>query len=440
MIQKPKGTADIFLQDAEIWQYVEETARILMHDYQFSEIRTPMFESYELFSRGVGDTSDIVSKEMYDFFDKGDRHIALKPEGTAPVVRAYVENKLFGPEYPKPLKVYYLSPMFRYERPQGGRMRQFHQLGVEVFGSTNPATDVETIALAWDVLKEIGLTDLKLVINSLGKTADRIRYREALIAYLEPFHDELSNDSQTRLHKNPLRVLDSKDKRDKEIVANAPSILEFLSEESKKHFEDVQQLLNALEIPFSINSNMVRGLDYYQDTIFEIMTSSAVFGAETTVCGGGRYDGLVEEIGGPDVPGFGFGMGLERLILLMKDQHVEIPDLTELDVYVVGLGEETNVETLKLVQNARQSGFSADRDFLDRKAKAQFKTAAKNGAKVVMTVGEEELSKQQVQFKVMATGKEVTLPLAEVYADFEKVYNLQASDMTAFNEFFGKEN
>ena len=440
MIQKPKGTADIFLQEAEIWQYVEETARILLHDYQFSEIRTPMFESYELFSRGVGDTSDIVSKEMYDFYDKGDRHIALKPEGTAPVVRAYVENKLFGPEHPKPLKVYYISPMFRYERPQGGRMRQFHQLGVEVFGSVNPATDVETMALAWDILKELELSDLKLVINSLGKTEDRIRYREALIAYLEPFHEELSKDSQTRLHKNPLRVLDSKDKRDKEIVAQAPSILEFLSEDSKKHFEAVQEMLQALEIPFTINSNMVRGLDYYQDTIFEIMTSSAVFGAETTICGGGRYDGLVQEIGGPEVPGFGFGMGLERLILLIKDQQVDVPKLSELDVYVVGLGEATNIETLKLVQNARQAGYSADRDFHDRKAKAQFKTATKNGAKVVLTIGEDELKNKQVQFKVMSTGKEQTLSLAEIYADFDKVYKTQTADMTAFNEFFGKED
>lgn len=439
MIQKPKGTADIYLQDAEVWQYVEETARILMHDYQYTEMRTPLFESYDLFSRGVGETSDIVSKEMYDFYDKGERRMALKPEGTAPIVRAYVENKLYGPEYPKPLKVYYLSPMFRYERPQGGRTRQFHQLGIEVFGSRNPAVDVEGISLAWDYLKEIGVSDVKLVINSLGKTDDRIRYREALIAYLEPHFEELSRDSQTRLHKNPLRVLDSKDPKDKEITANAPNILDYLSEESKQHFQMVQDMLNALDIPYTIDSNMVRGLDYYQDTIFEIMTEAKVFGAQTTICGGGRYDGLVEEIGGPPTPGFGFGLGLERLILLIKEQQVEIPQLNELDVYVVGLGEETNLETMKLVQTVRQAGYSADRDYLDRKAKAQFRTASRSGAKVVLTLGESELQNKEVKFKVMKTGNEVTVPLKEIYADFEKAYNLHTADMTAFNEFFGKE-
>lgn len=326
MIQRPKGTSDIYLDDMKIWQYVEETARIVMHDYRYTEMRTPLFESFDLFSRSVGDTSDIVSKEMYDFEDKGGRRIALKPEGTAPIVRSYVENKLFGPEYPKPLKVYYLSPMFRYERPQGGRSRQFHQLGIEVLGSNNPAVDVEGMALAWDLLNEIGIKDVRLVINSLGKKEERATYRQALISYLEPFFEELSSDSQKRLHQNPLRVLDSKDKRDKELVKDAPSILDFLSEDSKTHFETVQAMLTALNIPFEINANMVRGLDYYQDTIFEIMTTSKVFGAETTICGGGRYNGLVEEIGGPADPGFGFGLGLERLILMIKQQEIEIPE------------------------------------------------------------------------------------------------------------------
>ncbi len=373
MIQKPKGTADIFLDEMKIWHYIEETARILMHDYQFSEIRTPMFESYDLFSRSVGDTSDIVSKEMYVFEDKGNRQLALKPEGTAPIVRAYVENKLFGPEFPKPFKVYYLSPMFRYERPQSGRSRQFHQLGVEVIGSTNPAVDVETMALAWDLLQEIGVKDIKLVINTLGKKEERLKFREALIAFLEPHFEDLSEDSKTRLHQNPLRVLDSKDKRDKEIIVGAPSILEFLSEESKAHFEMVQEMLTALDIPFEIDSNMVRGLDYYQDTIFEIMTTSKVFGAETTICGGGRYDGLVEEIGGPSDPGFGFGLGLERLVLMIQKQEIEIPELSELDVYIVGLGANTNLETLKMAQAIRGAGFSCDRDYMDRKVKAQFR-------------------------------------------------------------------
>ncbi len=439
MIQKPKGTADIFLDEMKIWHYIEETARILMHDYQFSEIRTPMFESYDLFSRSVGDTSDIVSKEMYVFEDKGNRQLALKPEGTAPIVRAYVENKLFGPEFPKPFKVYYLSPMFRYERPQSGRSRQFHQLGVEVIGSTNPAVDVETMALAWDLLQEIGVKDIKLVINTLGKKEERLKFREALIAFLEPHFEDLSEDSKTRLHQNPLRVLDSKDKRDKEIIIGAPSILEFLSEESKAHFEMVQEMLTALDIPFEIDSNMVRGLDYYQDTIFEIMTTSKVFGAETTICGGGRYDGLVEEIGGPSDPGFGFGLGLERLVLMIQKQEIEIPELSELDVYIVGLGANTNLETLKMAQAIRGAGFSCDRDYMDRKVKAQFRTASRSGAKVVITVGEDELSSKTAKLKVMETGKEATVSFADIYDDFETVFNTNTTDMTAFKEFFGKE-
>ena len=243
--QKPKGTVDILPGVSKKWQYVEEISRMVMGDYQFHEMRTPIFESYELFSRGVGETSDIVSKEMYDFMDKGDRRLALRPEGTAAIVRAYVENKLFGPEHSNPYKVYYMGPMFRYERPQGGRQRQFHQLGVEVFGSNNPATDVETMALAMDLFHQFGLKEFKLVINSLGDKTSRDAYRDALIAYLEPHFDELSHDSQVRLHKNPLRVLDSKDKKDNEIVKNAPSILDFLNEESSNHFETVKTMLEA---------------------------------------------------------------------------------------------------------------------------------------------------------------------------------------------------
>lgn len=438
--QKPKGTVDILPGVSKKWQYVEEISRMVMGDYQFHEMRTPIFESYELFSRGVGETSDIVSKEMYDFMDKGDRRLALRPEGTAAIVRAYVENKLFGPEHSNPYKVYYMGPMFRYERPQGGRQRQFHQLGVEVFGSNNPATDVETMALAMDLFHQFGLKEFKLVINSLGDKTSRDAYRAALIAYLEPHFDELSHDSQVRLHKNPLRVLDSKDKKDNEIVKNAPSILDFLNEESSKHFETVKTMLEALEIPFEIDHKMVRGLDYYNHTIFEIMSDADGFGSLTTLCAGGRYNGLVEEIGGPETPGFGFGMGLERLMIALDSENVEIPELNELDVYVVGLGDETNIETLKLVQNIREFGFSAERDYLNRKAKAQFKTAAKLNAKVVLTVGESELENQVVNFKVMKTGKQETISMKEIYQNFDKVFNLQTADMTAFNDFFNKED
>lgn len=436
MIQRPKGTADLLPQDNAIWHYLEETTRILMADYQFSEIRTPMFEHYELFSRSSGETSDIVSKEMYDFRDKGDRHVALRPEGTAGVVRAYVENKLYGNEYAKPLKVFYMAPMFRYERPQGGRLRQFHQIGTEVFGSLNPAIDVEVMALAWDLFKELGLRDIKLVINSLGKTNDRQAYRQALIDYLMPFKEQLSADSKNRLEKNPLRILDSKDEKDKEIVANAPSILDFLSSDSRDHFEKVQAMLNALDIPFSIDSNMVRGLDYYQDTIFEMMTADAAFGTQTTVCGGGRYDGLVQLLDGPETPSFGFGIGMERLVLLMKAQNVEVPNLTELDAYVIGTGEETSLETLKVVQAVRQAGYSADRDYLNRKMKAQFKTADKLNAKVVFIIGEDELNAGVIKIKSFKTGKEGQVPLSEFYNDVEKIYREYTQDTSVLDEYF----
>nr|WP_177159569.1 histidine--tRNA ligase [Granulicatella balaenopterae] len=436
MIQKPKGTADLFGDEARIWQYVEETARIIFNDYRFEEMRTPLFESYELFSRGVGDTSDIVSKEMYDFYDKGERHMTLRPEGTAAIVRSYVENKLFGPEHKKPYKTYYMAPMFRYERPQSGRMRQFHQIGVEVFGSTNPAVDVETIALAWDLLKELGLSNIKLVINSLGKNEDRIKYRQALIDYLEPHFDELSADSQTRLHKNPLRVLDSKDKKDIELVKDAPSILDFLSEESQKHFEMVQAYLTALDIPFEIDTNMVRGLDYYQDTIFEIMTDSKSFGAKTTICGGGRYDGLVEDLDGPETPGFGFGMGIERLVLLMKDEEVEIPNVYDLDVYMMGIGEDVQTEVLTLTYKLRQQGYSVDRDFFNRKPKAQFKQAQKQNATMVITIGDEEVENQEASVKIMAKRKEIKVPFSELATNFDVVYRQATMDTTAIDEYF----
>lgn len=439
-IQKPKGTADLLPEESRKWQYVEEILNMVLADYQFGEIRTPIFESYDLFSRGVGETSDIVSKEMYDFYDKGERHMSLRPEGTAPVVRAFVENKLFGPEHAKPYKVYYKGPMFRYERPQGGRMRQFHQLGVEVFGSTNPATDVETMALAMALFKELGLEKLTLVINSLGDAQSRIDYKEALVAYLEPHFEELSKDSQTRLHKNPLRVLDSKDTKDKEIVKNAPSILDYLSEDSKQHFEVVKEMLTALDIPFVVDSNMVRGLDYYTHTIFEVMSDAPGFGAITTICAGGRYDGLVEEVGGPDTPGFGFALGLERLMMTLEAEEIEIPDLHEVDVYVVGLGDATNIETLKIVQAVREAGLSGERDYMYRKIKGQFKTASKMNAKVVITLGDAELENKEVNFKVMKTGKEFKVSLAEIYKDFEKLFNLKLADMTAFNDFFNKED
>ncbi|MDR2465648.1 MAG: histidine--tRNA ligase, partial [Streptococcaceae bacterium] len=323
-LQRPKGTNDILPGESEIWQFIENTARLIFRDYRFQEIRTPLFEHYEVISRSVGDTTDIVSKEMYDFYDKGNRHVTLRPEGTAPVVRSFVENKLFAPEQIKPFKVYYMGPMFRYERPQKGRLRQFHQIGAETFGSNNPATDVETISMVIQFFHSLGIKDTLLHLNTLGNKASRTAYREALIEYLTPLKAELSEDSQRRLEENPLRVLDSKDKRDIQAVENAPSILDFLDEESQAHFDKVKELLEALEIDYVIDTTMVRGLDYYNHTIFEIM-SDAIGGAQTTIAAGGRYDSLVEYFGGPETAGFGFALGVERVILALESLKVDLP-------------------------------------------------------------------------------------------------------------------
>lgn len=422
--QKPKGTADILPGESEKWQFVEETARLLFKDYEFHEIRTPIFEHYDVISRSVGDTTDIVSKEMYDFHDKGNRHITLRPEGTAPIARSFVENKLFGPEHQKPYKVYYMGPMFRYERPQAGRLRQFHQIGAEVFGSNNPATDVETMMMAMDYYQQLGVKHIRLVINSLGSREDRKAYRQALIDYLEPQVAELSHDSQTRLHDNPLRVLDSKDQKDQEIVKNAPSILDYLSPESAAFFNEVKEMLAALDVPYEIDHRMVRGLDYYNHTIFEIMSDAPGFGgAITTICAGGRYDSLVNELDGPETAGFGFALGIERAIITIQAEGIEIPMLNQIDAYVVGLGEATNLEALKLVQAIRRAGFSAERDFMNRKAKAQFKTANKLNAQLVLTLGESELAEGSVNVKNMATSQEKSVALTDIYKDFGQIFD-----------------
>ena len=418
-LQKPKGTQDILPADSAKWQYVENVARETFKKYNYGEIRTPMFEHYEVISRSVGDTTDIVTKEMYDFHDKGDRHITLRPEGTAPVVRSYVENKLFAPEVQKPVKVYYIGSMFRYERPQAGRLREFHQLGVECFGSKNPATDVETIAMAYQLFNTLGIKDVTLHLNSLGNTESRLAYRQALIDYLTPIRESLSKDSQRRLDENPLRVLDSKEKEDKVAVENAPSILDYLDEESQAHFDEVRTMLDSLNIPYVIDTNMVRGLDYYNHTIFEFITT--IDKAELTICAGGRYDSLVEYFGGPETAGFGFGLGLERLLLVLDKQGIELPVEESLDVYIAVLGSGANGKALELVQAIRYQGFKAERDYLGRKIKAQFKSADTFKAKTVITLGESEVESGQVNVKNNATREEVTVSFEELTNNFAAV-------------------
>lgn len=418
-LQKPKGTQDILPADSAKWQYVENVARETFKKYNYGEIRTPMFEHYEVISRSVGDTTDIVTKEMYDFHDKGDRHITLRPEGTAPVVRSYVENKLFAPEVQKPVKVYYIGSMFRYERPQAGRLREFHQLGVECFGSKNPATDVETIAMAYQLFNTLGIKDVTLHLNSLGNTESRLAYRQALIDYLTPMRESLSKDSQRRLDENPLRVLDSKEKEDKLAVENAPSILDYLDEESQAHFDEVRTMLENLNIPYVIDTNMVRGLDYYNHTIFEFITT--IDKSELTICAGGRYDSLVEYFGGPETAGFGFGLGLERLLLVLDKQGITLPVEEGLDVYIAVLGSEANGKALELAQAIRHQGFKAERDYLGRKIKAQFKSADAFKAKTVITLGESELESGQVSVKNNTTREEVTVSFEELTENFAAV-------------------
>ncbi|WP_262314725.1 histidine--tRNA ligase [Lacticaseibacillus parakribbianus] len=417
--QRPKGTADILPGQSELWQRVENRARDVLERYRYREVRTPLFENQEVFTRSSGETSDIVTKEMYNFEDKGGRMMALRPEGTAGVVRAYVENKLFGPEFAKPYKVYYMGAMFRYERPQSGRQREFHQIGVEAFGADSPALDAEVIALATDLLAAFGAKSLRVALNSLGDPESRAAYHQALIDYLTPFEDQLSEDSKVRLVKNPLRVLDSKDKGDQAIVANAPKILDYLTPSAHAHFDTVRQLLEDLGIDYVVDADMVRGLDYYNHTIFEVMSNDPVFGGGyTTIIGGGRYNGLVEELGGPETPGIGFGMGIERLMLLMQDQQVE----PSLPAYIVTISDDAVAPATRLAHAIRLQGFAVDLDYLGRKPKAQFKSANKENAQLVMTLGETELADGTVAIKNMATGTQQTVPQADILKDFKTVY------------------
>lgn len=415
-LQKPKGTQDILPKASSQWQALERRAREIFARYNYREIRTPMFEHYEVVSRSAGDTSDIVTKEMYDFYDKGDRHITLRPEGTAPVVRAFVENKFYAPEVQKPVKLYYMGPMFRYERPQAGRLRQFHQMGVETFGSANPATDAETMAMAVNFFHDLGIGDICLHLNTLGNVASRSAYRKALVDYLSPHQEALSEDSKRRLVDNPLRILDSKDKADQAIVSQAPSILDYLDQESLSHFEAVKEMLDALGIHYVIDPTMVRGLDYYTHTIFECMTTVA--GEDLTICAGGRYDGLVTYFDGPETPGFGFGLGMERLLLVLAEQGIMLETDEGLDVYIVVIGSSVNQEALVLTEALRQQGLRVDRDMLNRKIKAQFKSADTLGARYIITIGQDEVDSDRVTIKHNETRQEVTASLTAVKDHF----------------------
>ncbi|MDR0898864.1 MAG: histidine--tRNA ligase [Lactobacillaceae bacterium] len=412
--QKPKGTADILPVNQPKWQQIQTAAnKIFSHQYGFGKIETPVFENFELFSRSAGETSDVVSKEMYDFYDKGDRRIALRPEGTAGVVRAYVENKLYGPEYEKPVNLYYLESMYRYERPQSGRLREFHQLGVESFGSDSTKLDATQISMVLDFFEEVGLNrnQLMVSINSLGNSQSRDNYRQTLIEYLNQYKDKLSTDSLTRLENNPLRILDSKDPDDIEIVKNAPSILDSLDEESRIRFEQVQADLQNLNIPYQIDSNLVRGLDYYNHTIFEIVSDSKELGSASTIAGGGRYNGMVQDFGGPETPAIGFAIGLERLLTLMP----EVENKDTLDVYIVKADEQADDLIMSLGYKLRkQFNLSVQMDYNNRSLKSQFKSADRLKAKFTIIIGNDELASNSISIKNMDSGQQIQVSLHDI--------------------------
>jgi histidyl-tRNA synthetase len=420
-IRIPRGTQDILPGQVEKWQYIEMKARELCRRFQYQEIRTPIFEHTELFQRGVGDTTDIVQKEMYTFEDRGERSLTLRPEGTAPVVRSFIENKMYG-NANQPVKLYYMGPMFRYERPQAGRYRQFVQFGVEAMGSADPAIDAEVISLAVSLYKELGLKKLKVVINSLGDKESRSAHREALISHFQPRIGEFCSDCQNRLEKNPMRILDCKQDRDHELMKTAPSILDYLNDESRAYFEKVQSYLTALNIDFEVDSNLVRGLDYYNHTAFEIMSDAEGFGAITTLCGGGRYNGLAEQLGGPETPGIGFALSIERLIAALDAEGITLPVNEKLDCYLVSLGEDAKDYTVQLLYQLRSAGFSAERDYLDRKVKAQFKAADRLNAKFVAVLGDDELKANKISVKNMESGEQVELELATFVEKFKEIY------------------
>lgn len=408
--QKPTGTQDLLPGAVETWQKVESKARDLCRRFNYKEIRTPIFESTELFERGVGETTDIVEKEMYTFKDKGDRSMTLRPENTAGVVRAYVENKLYGE--PDLTKLYYIAPMFRYERPQAGRYRQFHQFGIEAFGAVDPSLDAEVIALGYQFLKEIGLTGVTVEINSVGNAPSRAAYRQTLLDFLTPMKETLCKDCQSRMERNPLRVLDCK--VDQAKFADAPSIIDSLDEECATHFQKVQEYLTQMNVDYVINHRLVRGLDYYTHTAFEYKAQG--IGAIDTIGGGGRYNGLVSEIGGPEEPGIGFGIGLERVALLLDKQGIGGNDAPPLDVYLIALGERAEAKMASLLYELRVAGVSAEKDYQGRKMKAQIKSADRMNARFAAILGDDELDRGEIALKELATGEQRFVKLDELAA------------------------
>ena len=415
-IKAPKGTKDTMPRDSYKVQYIEREFSELCRLYGFGEVRTPMFESTELFNRGVGETTDIVQKEMYTFEDLGHRSITLKPEGTSPAVRAFIESHDYAEM--QPTKYYYDTPCFRYERPQAGRLREFHQFGVENFGTPDMMADAEVIALASDFIKKIGIEDVELRINSVGCRECRPVYRKALQDYLRPYYEDLSDISKDRFEANPMRIIDSKDITDQRIAKDAPYMLDYLCDDCKAAFEALKTNLDAMGISFVVDPRIVRGLDYYTKTAFEFVTTK--IGAQGTICGGGRYDHLVEEIGGPSIPGVGFGLGKERLLILMEQNDIVVDDPNVPDISVSFIGDKARLYALDLVHKLRAGGVSAMIDTLNRNLKGQMKYANKLNARYSVVIGENEIEKGIVTLKNMYSGEQKEISAIDITKEIEK--------------------
>ena len=412
----PKGTKDVLPDQAYKWHYIEEKFAEICRRYGFKEIRTPVFEHTELFQRGVGDTTDIVQKEMYTFKDMGNRSITLRPEGTSPVVRSFCENKIYAD--PQPTKVCYNIPCFRYEKPQSGRLREFHQYGVETFGTMNMMADAEIIAIGYDFINEMGITDVELQINSVGCPECRGKHRDALIEFLKPKYDQLCPTCQDRFHTNPMRILDCKSPIDQELVKDAPMMLDYLCDDCREAFEDLKKDLDSFGIKYTVNPKIVRGLDYYTKTAFEFITTK--IGAQGTICGGGRYDGLVEEIGGPSTPGVGWGMGKERILMTMEACGVEIPKPSGTEVFIAFMGEEPKKFALKLMHDLRLKGVAVQMDVCGRNFKNQFKYANRENAAKTVIIGESELESGRLQIKDMVSGEQSEVAIDSIVDELTK--------------------
>lgn len=411
-----KGTQDTLPSESGELRFVESTLADIAMNYGFREIRTPVFEHTELFDRSVGDTTDVVQKEMYTFNDKGGRSISLRPEGTAGAVRAYLEHGLFNE--PNPFKVFYQTSCYRYEKPQAGRLREFHQFGVECFGTESPAEDAEIIALADEIFSFLGVKGLELRINSIGHPECRQNYQKALYDYFKAHEDELCDTCKDRLERNPMRILDCKGES-RELLDNAPVVLDYLCDDCKDHFEKVQTYLKAMNIPFTVDPRIVRGLDYYTKTVFEFVSSE--IGAQGTVCGGGRYDGLCQQLGGRDIPALGFGMGMERLMILLKAQNIELPKPQNPELYIATAGDAALLKATTIVHNLRAQGVFCLTDTVGRSIKAQMKYANKVHADFVAVIGDNELESGKVNLKYMPTGEQQEITLQQLEEEFDSI-------------------